>query len=103
MGFGANAPFMTSGARELMNKYRTRYEAEIRGEEIIIYEVKRHSGMPIMKFELLDEDTRKYQAYRWCFKGSIDDWMQIGYRGQLQDLALKYCPALGTDDFFELW
>ena len=87
--------------------YRTRYEAEIRGKEIIIYEVTRHDGRPLMKFELLDEETRKYRAYRWCFRGRIDDWITIGSfgisSGQLRDLVDKYCPALGTDDFYELF
>ena len=83
-------------------RYRTRFEAEIRGKEIIIYETK-HGGRPIMKFELIDEDTREYLAYRWCFKGSIDDWIHIGYSGQLRDLVDKYCPALGTDRFYELF
>jgi len=86
----------------IANRCRTRFEAEIRGKEIIIYETK-NGGRPIMKFELLDEDTRVYCAYRWCFKGRIDDWIHIGYSGQLRDLADKYCPALGTDRFYELF
>ena len=82
--------------------YRTRFEAEIRGKEIIIYQV-RHDAMPIMKFELLNEETRKYCTHRWCFIGSIDDWINIGSSGQLRNLVDKYCPALGTDDFYELF
>ena len=82
---------------------RSRYESEIKGKEIIIYEVSHGQAMPLMKFELFDEESREYLAYRWCFKGRIDSWMHIGSCGQLQDLASKYCPALGTDQFFELW
>ena len=89
-------------AQRYLEINRTRYEAEIRNKEIIIYEVSRGDGRPIMKFELFNEESREYLAYRWCFKGRIDDWMSIGYSGQLQDLASKYCPALGTDKFYEL-
>jgi hypothetical protein len=84
------------------NRFRSRYEAEIRGQEIIVYEVK-GDGRPMMKFVLVDEETREYSAYRWCFKGSIDDWIELGSWGQLQDLVDQYCPALGTDRFYELW
>ena len=82
---------------------RSRYESEIRGKEIIVYEVSRGDGRPLMKFSLYDEESREYLAYRWCFKGRIDGWMRIGSPGQLRDLACKYCPALDTDEFFELW
>ena len=86
----------------IANRCRTRFEAEIRGKEIIIYETK-HGGRPIMKFELIDEDTRTYLAYRWCFIGSIDDWISIRSPGQLRDLVDKYCSTLETDNFHELF
>ena len=91
-----------SKGHNLVDRFRTRFEAEIRGKEIIIYKV-RDCGMPMMKFVLCDEETREYDAHRWCFKGRIDDWIELSTSGQLQDLADKYCPALGTDDFYELW
>ena len=82
---------------------RVRFQAEIRKNEIIIYEVGQIDGRPIMKFELLDEATRKFAAYRWCFKGRIDGWISIGSSGQLKELVDKHCSALGTDRFYELW
>lgn len=99
---GAHVPgFLSSDRMAFVDKFRTRFEAEIRGKEIIVYRVK-GDGMPIMKFALADESTREFIAYRWCFKGSIDDWIMIGLPGQLKKLADKYCPTLGTDDFYEL-
>jgi len=89
--------------RRYLEINRSRFEAEIKGKEIIVYEVSRGQASPMMKFELFDEESREYLAYRWCFKGRIDGWMRIGSRGQLRDLAGKYCPALDTDEFFELW
>jgi len=97
-----NPDYHSSESHAHLAQIRTRFEAEIRGKEIVVYEV-RGMGNPIMKFKLLDEDSREYLAYRWCFRGRIDDWINIGSRGQLIDLVDKYCPALGTDQFFELW
>ena len=91
----------SNGQSYLEQNYRMRYEAEIRGMEIIIYRVRGHA-MPILKFELIDEETREYLAYRWCFRGRIDGWIHIGFSGQLKCLVDKYCPSLGTDDFYEL-
>jgi hypothetical protein len=100
---GAYVRTLTAEAQRYLERMRSRFESEIRNKEIIIYEVSRGNGMPIMKFELFDEESREYLAYRWCFKGRIDDWMSIGSCGQLRDLAIKYCPTLGTDKFYELW
>jgi hypothetical protein len=58
---------------------RSRYESEIQGKEIIIYEVSRGRGMPLMKFALHDEESREYLAYRWCFRGR-EGWKSIGSR-----------------------
>ena len=96
--------FLSPEKQALVEQYgRTRFQAEIRKNEIIIYEVGRQDGRPIMKYELLDEETREFAAYRWCFKGRIDGWMRIGSQGTLRGLVDKYCPALGTDRFYELW
>ena len=100
--FGAHVPgFVSSGMSAFINKYCTRFEADIRGKEIIVYRVK-GDGMPIMKFALIDESTREFIAYRWCFKGRIDGWIRIGSPGQLKMLVDRCCPALGTDNFYEL-
>jgi hypothetical protein len=84
----------------LSDHRRTRYEAEIRGKEIIIYEVKGY-GRPMMKFVLDNEETREYSVYLWCFRGGIDGWFSLFSSGQLRDLVDQYCPALGTDRFYE--
>jgi len=94
---------LTVDVQRYLERNSTRYETEIQDKEIIIYEVSRGDGRPLMKFSLYDEESREYLAYRWCFKGRIDGWMRIGSPGQLRDLASKYCPALGTDEFYELW
>ena len=57
---------------------------------------------PVMRFILSDPQTRMYSAERWCYSGSIDDWIGVGNPGKLEELARQFVPTLGTDAFFEL-
>ena len=98
---GGSSFVLSSVKQRILDRNRFRYKAEIRGKEIIIWEVS-CGGRPIMKFVLQDEEEREYRAFRWCFRGRIDGWLALR-SGQLSDLATRYCPALGTDDFYELW
>jgi hypothetical protein len=58
---------------------------------------------PVMRFILSDPQTRMYSAQRWCYLGSIDDWIRVGSPGKLRHLARQLVPTLGTDEFFELY
>jgi xanthine/CO dehydrogenase XdhC/CoxF family maturation factor len=57
---------------------------------------------PVLRFILQDEETRVYRAERWCYLGSIDDWIFIT-TGPVEQLARRMIPTLGTDEFFELF
>ena len=57
---------------------------------------------PIIRFTLIDPQKRKFIAERWCFRGSIDDWIYVDNSGQIEKLANKVIPTLGTNDFYEL-
>jgi hypothetical protein len=57
---------------------------------------------PVMRFILTDPEKRIYAAERWCYSGSIDDWIGVGEPGKLERLARRLIPTLGTDEFFEL-
>jgi hypothetical protein len=57
---------------------------------------------PVMRFILVDEGDRTFRAERWCYKGSIDDWIDVDY-GPIQELASRLIPVLGTEDYFELY
>ena len=56
----------------------------------------------VMRFILIDEDERTFRAQRWCFLGSVDDWIDVDY-GSIQELAGEMIPALGTDEYYELY
>ncbi|NCP15635.1 hypothetical protein GW866_01125 [bacterium] len=57
----------------------------------------------VMQFILDDPERREYHAERWCYRGSIDDWIYAGHSGKIDQLARTLIPTLGTDDFYELY
>lgn len=59
--------------------------------------------IPVMRFILDNSETREYHAERWCYRGSIDDWIYAGHSGKIGQLAKKLTPKLGTDEFYELY
>jgi hypothetical protein len=61
--------------------------------------------MKVMRFTLVDEKHRAFRVQRWCFRGSIDRWIDLwesGGEGKLSDLVKKFCPHIGQESFFEL-
>jgi hypothetical protein len=57
---------------------------------------------PMMQFLLEDEQRRTFTAQRYCFIGSIDDWIDIGH-GPLKRLVKRYVKHLGQESYFELF
>lgn len=75
-----------------------------RVEERLQEELDRYTQFtPVMRFILDDQETREYHAERWCYRGSIDDWIYAGHSGKINSLAKKLIPTLGTDAFYELY
>jgi hypothetical protein len=59
---------------------------------------------PEMRFVLVDAEQRVFQAQRMCYRGSIDDFIDLhGERASIDELACRLVPTLGTDRFFELF
>jgi hypothetical protein len=106
----------------------TKYRIDVRGKVITIYwtdqsgpevgELSSFFGMariqdlydrnayftPIFRFTLIDPQARLFIAERFCFKGSIDDWIRLlgGGPDSLRTLVKKYVRHLGEDSFYEL-
>ena len=55
-----------------------------------------------MRFELVDADERLFVVHRWCFRGSIDDWIFLNGPAPLSELVGEYVGHLGKESFFEL-
>ena len=61
--------------------------------------------MKVMRFTLVEGKERTFRVQRWCFRGSIDRWIDLwmsGGEGKLPDLVKKFCPHVGQESFFEL-
>jgi hypothetical protein len=57
----------------------------------------------MLVFHLVDATRRIFQTQRYCFLGSVDDWIEIGKPGKLSTLVKKYVKHLGQDSYVELW
>jgi len=55
-----------------------------------------------MRFELIDADTRTFQALRYCYRGGIDDWIEIGASDNLAHLLREFVPHIGQESYYEL-
>lgn len=57
---------------------------------------------PMMQFVLVDEEQRTFRVERWCFRGSVDDWIRLDKPAHLRALVEKYTPYLGKESFYNL-
>jgi len=76
---------------------------DVREKQIVVY----HSAggdlyQKVLRFTLINEDSRKFVTERWCFLGSIDDWIHVSGSGDLATLVKKYAPHIGKESFYEL-
>jgi hypothetical protein len=58
---------------------------------------------PVLRFILADAERRTFRVERWCYLGSIDDWIDVGRVGPVDELAHQWMPRLGTDRLFEVY
>jgi len=55
----------------------------------------------MLRFTLKDKEKRTFVAERFCFRGSIDDWIFLSGPDNFRDIVKKYLATLGKDEFFE--
>ena len=60
------------------------------------------SYMPVMRFVLEQNEMRLFRPERFCFLGSVEDWIDLGCPEPLKKLAAKFLKHLGKDSLFEL-
>ncbi len=73
-------------------------------EELRALEDRHAQFTPVLRFTLLDPQQRRFGSERWCYRSSIDGWLELhGRTGPAAELAKVLIPTLGTDEFFELW
>jgi hypothetical protein len=74
------------------------------GRPMSTAEQLRHAHyMAVMRFVLTDKTARTFVTERYCFKGSVDDWIFVDGPAQLADQVGKYIQHLGRESFYELF
>ncbi len=58
--------------------------------------------IPVLRFILVDKNERLFEIERYCFRGSVDDWIPLD-GGNLEALIEEYCRHLGEDSFYNLF
>jgi hypothetical protein len=67
------------------------------------YAIQNADYLAVMRFVLADREKRFFAAERFCFRGSVDDWIDIGGGlGKLPGLLNKFVHHLGQESFYEL-
>jgi len=56
----------------------------------------------LLRFMLIDARRRTFVTQRYCFIGSIDDWIDFGRSGKLAHLVKQYVKHLGKESYFNL-
>ena len=68
-----------------------------------IQEMQSTSKMsPAFRFKLIEMQERVFEAQRFCFRGSVDDWVCLHHEGPLDELCQRYLKHLGKESFYEL-
>jgi hypothetical protein len=106
-----------------------RYKTEIKKNTIVVYEasdnqndvasifpwvdsaklkaavIRNANYLAVLRFVLVDPVRRRFAVERFCFRGSVDDWIPVGREApsMLSALARKYVKYLGTDSIYELF
>ena len=57
---------------------------------------------PAFRFKLIEMQERVFEAQRFCFRGSVDDWVSLHHEGPLDELCQRYLKHLGKESFYEL-
>ena len=117
--------------REVLNHHAEewRYRVEIKKTAVTIYEaadntarlesfalpwiskatikqsvIQNAAYMAVMRFVLADPEKRLFLAERFCFRESVDDWINIGGPAQKLSIVLKkFIKHLGKESIFELY
>ena len=55
----------------------------------------------MLRFSLENKEERKFIVERFCFRGSVDDWIYLSGPDDFRGVVKKYLSTLGTDEFFE--
>lgn len=56
----------------------------------------------MLRFCLVDKEKRTFTVERFCFRGSIDEWVYLDGPEDFRRIVKKHVKLLGTNEFFDL-
>jgi hypothetical protein len=68
----------------------------------MVEKMKNYEELMRIQLEIIGKE-REYTFQRYNFLGRFDDWMDIGYGDDLEEMAKKYIPHIGQDSYYELY
>ncbi len=72
-------------------------------QELEQYAARHAHYVPVMRFVLTDKTTRDFAPERFCFRGSVEDWISIGEPAPLGTLVARFCKHLGRASMYDLY
>lgn len=60
------------------------------------------SYSPVMRFLLVEEESRTFRVQRMGYRARLSGWLDIGRASSIQNLSQRLIPLLGTDELFEV-
>ncbi len=61
------------------------------------------SYMAMLRFTLINKKARVFVVERFCFRGSVDDWIPLAGPGTLGAHVRRFVKHLGRESFYELF
>lgn len=107
----ANCAFYRVGVDKDTITLHTADDDPIRGlgQELGLPSLPRHISarhavyVATMRFVLVDRKARLFRPQRYCSRGSIDKWINIGPPDTLSSVIERYVGHLGRESFYELF
>jgi len=82
---------------EILNPSKARHERYVRE-----FAIRSGTYTAMMRFRLIDTQERLFETERYCFRGSVDDWIRISVAGTLESHAKNFLKHLGKESFYDL-
>jgi hypothetical protein len=82
---------------EALNPFRARHEHFVRE-----FALRSGTFTAMMRFRLVNSQKRLFDAERFCFRGSVDNWIPISRSEKLPALAKRFVTHLDKESFYDL-
>lgn len=67
------------------------------------FRIRHANYMAVLRFVLTDPSKRHFIPERFCFRGSVDDWIGLGAPAPLPALLKKFVKHLGNESIYDLF